>query len=178
MKLYFIAIFPDEDLRERIGNFKKEIKEKYRSKHSLKLPAHITLQPPFKASEEEEQDLLKALESFAKEQEQFSVVLNGFDSFPPRVIFVKVQNPQSVVRFHNQLQKELRGIIAPEYIDSSPIHPHITIATRDLSKKAYKSAWNEYKDQEFETSFDVHSIVLLKHDGKTWQDCRELSFGK
>jgi len=56
------------------------------------------------------------------------------------------------------------------------IHPHMTIATRDLSKKMFHKAWPEFKDREFKASFTADSLHLLKHSGKQWEFFREFSF--
>ncbi|MBI6116478.1 2'-5' RNA ligase family protein [Salegentibacter maritimus] len=66
MPLYFIAIMLPEEISMRIKSLKLEIAEKYEAKHALKLPAHITLQIPFKIPETEEEKLIEALQGFAE----------------------------------------------------------------------------------------------------------------
>lgn len=177
MKLYFIAIVPGQELRDQIRALKEEVKEKYGAKHALKIPAHITLQIPFKHAEEEEPELIRELETFARGKEPFEVELSGFDSFPPRVIFIRIVNHLPVVRLHNELQKVMNNLTGQDNRKkSSPVHPHVTIASRDLSKKAYREAWPEFKNRNFEARFDVSSFHLLKHNGKVWELHREISF--
>jgi 2'-5' RNA ligase len=39
------------------------------------------------------------------------------------------------------------------------LHPHITIATRDLDSSTFVKAWPHFKNREFKASFDVKSLV-------------------
>ena len=55
--LYFIAIVPEEPLLGRINTIKAEVAQKYKTKASLKSPAHITLFPPFMWPKENEKEL-------------------------------------------------------------------------------------------------------------------------
>ena len=177
MKLYFIAIVLKPDLRYKVKALKEEVKTRFGAKHALKIPAHITLQPPFKLKEEQVSDLLDNMESFAKRQKTFHVRLNGFDSFPPRVIFVKVVNHQPVVSLHNELVQVINPLLKTGgHGRSSSIHPHVTIASRDLRKRDFPDVWAEFNDREFKASFSVESIFLLKHNGKTWDLYREFFF--
>lgn len=177
MKLYFIATLPNPEIRERIKELKLEVKEKYGVKHALKLPAHITVQIPFKFPEAQEPQLLEKLQSFAAGQKPFQVRLNGFGSFPPRVIFIKVENQEPVIQLHKDLQQVTEEVTGSKDSHKSfSMHPHLTIATRDLDKETYKEAWPEFKNRDFKASFSVERIVLFRHNGKLWEICREFGF--
>ena len=54
MDLYFIAIIPYSELREKVRKVKERMKAEYGAGHALKSPAHITLQMPFKRSSADE----------------------------------------------------------------------------------------------------------------------------
>lgn len=177
MKLYFIALIPHEMLREEIKQLKEEMKERFNAKHALKSPAHITLQMPFKWKEEEENRLISSLEKFATGQSSFTATLNGFGHFSNRVIYVNVEKPKPIISLHAQL----KGILVNElsfqkHEITADIHPHMTIATRDLSKPAFREAWPEFQQREFQGSFLVKSLFLLKHNGKHWDVYREFPF--
>lgn len=177
MNLYFIALIPHHELREEIRALKEELKERFNVKHALKSPAHITLHMPFKRSSEDEPHIIHTLEYFASRQHSFSIALSGFGCFSSRVIFVRVENHQSITHLHAQLNEALinqmgfnKNAIKPE------VHPHLTIATRDLYKAAFKEAWPEFQKREFKASFTAKSIFLLKHNGRHWDIYREFFF--
>jgi 2'-5' RNA ligase len=93
------------------------------------------------------------------------------------VLFVKVGNQGEVLKLHSQLQnilKERLGFSTKE--QGFRFHPHMTIATRDLSEEAFLAAWPEFCGRSFEATFTVNSLFLLKHNGKTWDIFREFPF--
>jgi len=175
--LYFIALIPHLELREQIKAFKEEMKEQFDAKHALKSPAHITMQMPFRASDEFELILINSLREFASNQNAFKVQLSGFDCFAPRVIFVKVADHEPIVSLHSDFKKIFKEKIElKETVLTQKIHPHMTIATRDLSEKAFKKAWCLFNEREFEASFLCKSLFLLKHNGRFWDIYREFHF--
>lgn len=175
--LYFIALIPHMELREEIRALKEDLKERFNAKHALNSPGHITLQMPFRSSTELEPCLINSLQELAANQDAFTIQLSGFDCFSPRVIFVKVIDHDPIIPLHAKLISILREKIRlTEKVISQNIHPHITIATRDLSAAKFKEAWREFKNKEFEASFLSKSLFLLKHDGKKWDIHREFHF--
>lgn len=175
--LYLIALIPDDELRERVRELKLEMSERFNASHALKAPAHITLQMPFRRDETFESELTDELKRFSSSRSSFIVDLNGFDSFPPRVIFLKILNHASIKELHENLNIHLNhqlNFSSNELNDE--IHPHMTIATRDLSKKMYRKAWPEFQKRSFEGAFKADRLFLLKHNGKHWDFFREFPF--
>ncbi|WP_340106807.1 2'-5' RNA ligase family protein [Rhodohalobacter sp. 8-1] len=177
-ELYLIALIPHEELRNDVRKLKLEMKERFNASHALKSPAHITLQMPFRRDEANEDALAAALETFAKKHQAFDIRISGFDAFPPRVLFLSIEDHKPVANLHADLQILLKDTLNfPEKELMSRFHPHITIATRDLSKKMFHKAWPEFKEREFEGAFTANSLHLLKHNGKNWDMYREFGFG-
>ena len=176
--LYFIAIIPNVALRTIVKEFKEEMSKQFNAKHALKSQAHITLQMPFKRYEKEEATLIEALENFSKNETKFEILLNGFDCFPPRVIFLKVENHKPIIGLHERLKKILIDNLDFDKNErTEKLHPHMTIATRDLKKEKFNLAWETFKEREFSVQFATSSIFLLKHNGKFWEIFREFQFG-
>ncbi|MGB7843795.1 MAG: 2'-5' RNA ligase family protein, partial [Salinimicrobium sp.] len=168
MSLYFIALLPDDRLLEKIGNIKKEIKESYGPRHALKLPPHITIQIPFDMAEELEPVLEESLVNFSRNEEEFEIELSGFGAFKQRVIFIKIKEPTAINELHVGLQEVLKqsvGLDTKEQVEN--LHPHITLATRDLKKEVFRAIWNEFKNREFLSSFMAKELYVFKHNGKT-----------
>ena len=179
VNLYLIALIPHIELREQIKALKEEIKERFNTAHALKSPAHITLQMPFKRSKKDEPYLINTLQEFAAYQKIFMVKLAGFDCFSPKVIFVKVIDHEPIISVHTQLKKVLTDKMEfKENGITQNIHPHMTIASGDLSTEAFSRAWGEFEKREFEASFLTKSLFLLKHNGKFWEIYREFLFEK
>jgi len=179
VNLYFIALIPHLELREQIKALKEEIKERFNAMHALRSPAHITIQMPFKRSKKDEPYLINTLQEFAAYQKMFMVNLSGFDCFSPKVIFVKVVDHEAIISVHTQLKKILTEKMEfKENVISQNIHPHMTIASGDLSVEAFRVSWVEFEKREFEASFLNKSLFLLKHNGKFWEIYREFLFKK
>ena len=175
--LYLIALVPGPGLRDRVRSLKEEMRDRYGASHALKSPAHITLQMPFRMDGPEETALIKTLRTFASGQESFKIRLSGFDCFPPRVLYIKIDNPRLLFPLHSDLQEMLRqepGFPGKE--SHFRFHPHMTLATRDLTEESFHKAWHEFSGRDFEAIFQVHSLFLLKHNGKTWDCFREFPF--
>lgn len=176
-KLYFIAIIPHATLCDKIKSFKESIKLKYQAKYALKSPAHITLQKPFKFNEESESILIDTLTKFASSQNPFSVELKNFDQFIQRVIYIKIVNHNPIKILHKHLMLTLKSKLDfNEKALLKNVHPHITIANRDLKSQNFKNAWQEYQLKKFNASFKVNSIFLLKHNGKYWDIFKAFKF--
>lgn len=168
--LYFIAIIPPEDLEKEIETIKKYLFQNYKTKASLRSPAHITLHMPFKWKNFKIQLLHKNLQDFFKGKEKFNVNLNGFRAFPPRVIFIDVEENTKLYDFQKQLIKFSKvnlKVFNGNYKEDI-FHPHVTVAFRDLRKHFFFQAFEEFKNKEFKKSFLVDHVTLLKHNGKIW----------
>ncbi len=175
--LYFLAIIPDEPLRVEVKALKEEIREHFGVKHALKSPAHITLIPPFKRELRHLTFLSDSLVRFAGNQIPFTVYLSRFGSFPTRVIYIDIVQPEPIIWLHSDLCKTLLDefLFHPNELKGK-FHPHMTLATRDLTPEAYQKAWPEYKNRIFNAKIDVKSVFLLKHNGKYWDIHREFCF--
>lgn len=175
--LYLIALVPDESLRERVKMLKEEMGNVYGACHALKSPAHITLQMPFRYPEAEEPGMLHHLMDFASDQEAFLIRLSGFDCFPPRVLFIGVEEHLPIIKLHSRLMKYLQRLPGfPAAGKHRSIHPHMTIATRDLKEESFQKAWKALESREFEASFQADRLYLLKHNGRRWELFKEFPF--
>lgn len=166
--LCFIALLPPEPLMEKVKELKLEFKERYGSKRALRLPAHVTLQPPFTVAEDLMPRLHTVLEEFAKNQASLEISISGFGAFKPKVIFLKVAEPTAVKKMRSKLQKNLQKEDLLEGEDPREFKPHITLATRDLARDDFKEAWQDFGNRKFVASFRARAIYLFQHNGKSW----------
>jgi 2'-5' RNA ligase len=169
LQKYFIAIVPPEPLLSEIQNIKLDIFEKYKSKGALRSPGHITLHMPFSFEEGKEDKLISCLSEF-QFITSFSISLNNYDCFEPRVIFIGVQKQDELFELQKQLVNHVkRGLnIFNQSDDMRGFHPHVTIAFRDLKKQVFYKAWEEFKIKSFSTDFICSSFSLLKHQKEEW----------
>ena len=169
LQKYFMAIVPPEPLLSHIQNIKQSIFDNYQSKGALRSPGHITLHMPFSFDESKEDKLIDCLSKFQFEK-SFIINLNNYDCFEPRVIFINVQQQNKLFDLQTQFVSHIKRNlnIFNQSDDMRGFHPHITIAFRDLKKKVFYQAWEEYQSKSFSDSFTCNSFSLLKYQKEEW----------
>ena len=169
MHMYFLAVVLPEYINEKVLQLKLMMREQYGCTVALKSPAHITLIPPFWLHESLEQNLLQDVNIVARTITPFTISTNNFSAFQPRTIFIAVQ-PN--IYLNNLKQKTDDFFAAKENykikLDRRPFHPHITIATRDIHKKAFYEVWPLFEHKIFKEEWVADSISILRHNTKNW----------
>ncbi|HEX6849041.1 MAG TPA: 2'-5' RNA ligase family protein [Chitinophagaceae bacterium] len=169
MNMYFIAIVAPDMIGQQVLKWKNYFKENFGCTVALRSPAHITIIPPFWMDEELENDLITSLREFSTTENKFEITLKDFSAFKPKVIFVDVVKNEKL----NALRLSFVDFVLnknklPVNTDDRPFHPHITLAARDLYKKAFREAWNVFAKKKYEASWVVNGISLLRHNKKNW----------
>lgn len=169
MNMYFVAIVAPQEIDQQVLKWKNYFKEHYKCTVALKSPAHITLIPPFWMKEELENDLINTIAEFSDSKNKFEILLKDFAAFKPKVIYIDVLKTEIL----NDLYESLNDFIDqqnkfPVKKDDRPFHPHVTLATRDLYKKAFHEAWEVFSEKKYEAAWLVNGISLLRHNKKNW----------
>ena len=119
VKKYFIAIVIPQPLFDKIEGIKNSLLKSHQLKCALRSPSHITLHRPFEWKEEKEKILIESLSNFRFE-ENFEVVLNDYNFFEPRVIYVDVCKNEILNKLHLELtrfaKQKLKYYIENTYI--------------------------------------------------------------
>ncbi len=160
-KMYFIAIYPPQEIIEEVKAFKRDLAIRYANSKALKNEAHITLFPPFSREIERESDIHTAFRKINTEMASFEIELNGFGSFAnPKnpVLFVHPEENAHLTELYYRVKQQFN-------FSKYSFTPHITVGYRDLTWENYLQAWEKYKTQEYKTKFIVDKILLLRHDG-------------
>ena len=176
-KLYFIAIVPPAPIRDEAWALKEYFRDRYQSKASLNSPPHITLHMPFQWKTHKEAELIQSLQEFFSTQQQFTLALQNFSAFEPRVIFIDVPPNDALMTMQQDLMRFCKAnlnLFHAQYRDL-PYHPHLTLAFRDLKKTAFAQAWQEFQNKIFQREFRAERVTLLKHDGKQWNELAHFS---
>ena len=119
--LYFIALIPPNELREKITAFKQDFANRFNSKKALKVFPHITLKAPFKFSTGMHGVLLKWFNDLHVLQKPFNIQLQNFGEF---------ENKRSPVVFGTtNYYKRIAIIASLTSVFPDNVHPKIkTIA--------------------------------------------------
>jgi 2'-5' RNA ligase len=169
MALYFIGIVAPEEINRRVMEWKNYMLQHFGCKVALRSPAHITLVPPFNLDELRESRLENDIRRFSSAQIPFSIKLGNFSSFPPRVIFVRIESSAQLNSLQKNIEDYLAGLNYPVKKPDRPFHPHITIANRDLRKQDYQKAFNYFKTISFAADFIASHIDILVSKPEGWK---------
>jgi len=152
--LYFLALVPPDPVAKQVQGFRQIMSERYKSKHALKSPPHITLIPPFWWEEEQYEDLKNDLKMWAESQKLLDLKLQDFNCFKPRVIYVDVKENLPLVLFQQELKDflKLKWSLSPD--KRTNFHPHMTIAFKDLKPQSFYQAWDYFKQMNYQADFD------------------------
>ena len=167
--MYFIAVVPDALIREEVTAFKEYARDHFQTKHALRSPPHITLIPPFWTSEAA--SLRKTLAEFTANFpcRDFRVLLDGFQAFPPRVIFVRVVPDSLLKALQKDLQRFLWTSMRLKARSKYEFHPHMTVAFKDLKRSRFPEAWAYFSQLTYVREFHVTGLALLRHSaGEGW----------
>ncbi|MER3471500.1 MAG: hypothetical protein C4330_09225 [Chitinophagaceae bacterium] len=169
MTMYYIAQVLPQSLNEKILPYKQMMFEKFGARVGLKSPAHITFVPPYYMNSDLESDLVVKLNALSSAIDPFPIRTNNFNAFKLKTIFIDVIVDEPLLI----LKKEADGFFEtkPQYamkLDRRPFHPHITIATRDFSKKTFFEVYPYFEKQIFEETWVANGLSLLRHNQKKW----------
>ncbi len=168
-KLYFLAIIPPDEISAELTSFKKEAKNLYSSSHALNSPPHVTLVPPFWMGHILEAKLRKSIQELNMNKLEFEVHLNGFNYFEPNVLFVNIEESNSLLKCHESAKQCVEIIIEEPIKMNHPFHPHITVAFKDLSPALLKDAFLHFKEKAFYSQFAFENIRLLSYNDNAWE---------
>lgn len=167
--LYFVAIMLPPTLEKEIRSYQEEMAAKYHASRQLKIPVHVTLLPPFRNNSEE--DVVTAFEDACfKVKKPMGIMFNGFGEFRNKVLFVNVVQNEALSEMRKTIVSKISNYLSlelPEHYQS--FHPHVTIANRDLTRRAFLKAWPVFKDRKFEARINEIEIALLKHVDGRWK---------
>lgn len=82
---YFVALLPPGSIQDEVTAIKTDICQRFHSCAALKLPPHITLQPPFLYPVDQEHILTRVLSDCASKMPDLTIRLDGFGVFSPMV---------------------------------------------------------------------------------------------
>ncbi len=169
MKMYYLALVAPEEINSQVLIWKSRMKDLYGSVIALRSPAHITLIPPFWMEDELEENLIAEIDIFSKQENSFSLMLNGFSCFETSVIFIDLLPNEKLQKLKLDLESFLISRkLLPIKKDDRIFHPHITIATRDLYKKDFTEAWTYFENKKYTASWKAKGISVLRHNKKNW----------
>jgi 2'-5' RNA ligase len=169
-QLKLIAIVLPEPLFSMVREEQNFIAKTWGCRQALRVPPHITLIPPLSVKEKESKEIESVTKEVAAHRKPFTMKITGYDTFSPRVIFLKPNFPYELGLLYNSLRDSIIPKI-PQALNRYPdesFHPHITLAYRDLTPDQFKEMWRHYKNKKAKYLFDVNQISILVNTEDGW----------
>ena len=174
---YLLVLSPNEELRNRIMQVKKEFFETYKAATAAWGKPHLTL-VKFTQIEMLEERIMSRLKTIAMGYHPVKIELKDFGSFPSHTIFINVITKEPIRNLVKEI-KEVQRLMKldkdnkPHFIDE----PHLTIA-RKLLPWQYEKSWLEYSNRHFTGRFIADGMLLLKRrqGDKAWQILQRFEF--
>ncbi len=163
----FIAIELDEEIKERLYFFLLELKRISQNIKWVKKEAmHLTLKFLGEIKEEKRIKIESILETVSNKFSPFPVRLQGTGTFPPgkknpRVIWVRIEENQSLKSLQAELEDELEKLGFPK--EKREFHPHLTLGR--VKAPSYLGGLLTQLERERETLFGemkAHKITFFQ----------------
>jgi len=178
---YFFAVLPTTPIVNEIIAFQKEIETSFGSIHAQKTPPHVTIIPPFNCGEGKLRDLIEKTSLFLNNISiiDLKIYLDNFQRFEGRTLFIDVAKNEP---FEN-LCKELKLLFNQQKIIKQRVEkhffiPHITIANKDIKKRDFRMAWEDFKKRNYQRGFNLETLTVLELVEEKWMVKTTITFKK
>jgi 2'-5' RNA ligase len=176
---FFVALLPPQNVEDYANEIIQLLNQQYQTR-TAKAPPHITLQPPFLWQRGKLSNLSACLETVVQSQPAVPVRLVNFGAFAPRVLYINVEKTPELLALQAKLMQQLEqslGIVDP-MAKRRAFTPHLTIASRNVTRQTFRQAWADLQTRQVEFDFICDRLTLLLHDGDRWQIHCEFPFVK
>jgi 2'-5' RNA ligase len=170
---YLLVIYPPGDLHERLVEEQQQFSQEYGLQVKVRNKPHITV-AVFQAGELMEDTLIRWIQRICNRHGSFEITLNNYSGIPPHTVCLRVQDHLPF----RQLMQQLKAI--DDFIRSSgcpPVNlidkPYLSIAG-GLTEQVYNKAMPDYSRREFNDTFHVKELVLLKRE-HAFDTCRTVN---
>jgi 2'-5' RNA ligase len=168
--LKLIAVMPPEPVYAEIRRKQQFIADTWGPKHALRTPPHITLIPPILLTSSEAGWLYGMADALSAMFPPFEILLQGYGSFRPRVVFINIVNKTALKDLQETWLHAVRSKM-PHVLDTypdRPFHPHLTLAHKDVTKPQFEQIWRFYEDKQYEAVLHVDAFYILQHGENGW----------
>ena len=137
---YVIVSVVKGEAGEFNNNLRKDIYNKFKAKSS-KLPAHFTIKAPFEY-DGNIQDLEEAIEKVCNNEKAESYIIDGYNHFDDRVIFMDVNMSKEGKKVHDKLIDEMDKLPYIEFTktDGKDKTFHVTLSSKRI-QGIYHTLW-------------------------------------
>ncbi|HIK54919.1 MAG TPA: 2'-5' RNA ligase family protein [Synechococcales cyanobacterium M55_K2018_004] len=173
---FFVALIPPQEIQDYATTVIQELGDRFQTR-TAKAPPHVTLYPPFEWPRKRSPELEDCLAQFAAHHAGVPVSLSGFGAFSPRVLYINVLKTPELLHLQANLMAHLEATLGIVDVTAKrrPFAPHLTVASRNVTRQTFREAWALLQDRSVAFEFLGDRLTLLRHDGGCWQIQRNFS---
>ena len=159
------------------NEMRKDIFQKFKAKSS-KLPAHFTIKAPFEY-DKSIKDLEDALYKFSKNEKKAEFIMDKYNHFDNRVIYMDVNMSNEGKVIHDKLIDILDNFDYIEFNkkDGKDKIFHVTLTSKKVPS-IYKEVWEYVNKYPFEFKCDFDNVTIYKWVKNTWEFHKEFQLNK
>jgi 2'-5' RNA ligase len=166
---FFIAFLAPPVVHDYATKVIQDLRDRY-GMDTAKAAPHITLIPPFEWAIASLSHLEETLQQFATSQPPIPLQISGFGRFGHRVLYLNVERTPALMTLQRSLSQQFEIVlgIADEKEKQRGFSPHLTVASRHVTRQTFQQAWAELQPQAVDFQWRGDRLTLLRHDGRQW----------
>lgn len=168
MNLYMIAVRPVGDNIKLIHEIRQSFSATYNVSKALDNPAHITIIPPFHATEDQIIAISKIVSEVTPKFEKFQSHISKYGFFDKnRVVYLGIDDTRPLKKLYSAIEEAVKNAVPDvKFRYTFKYTPHITIGYRDLDRDVYKAAKDELQEKLEDISFEITEVeIWIRKEG-------------
>jgi len=169
------ALLADNNIHNLVRKLSWDIHQKYRTGIDFcRLPPHISLKQPFDISDLEAlskymDELARSIEPLQVRLPQFQLIDAIIDGLESGIIWLSVEETESLRRIHNRLNEELTARFGdvPADFDGDRYRFHMAVALGGQPIETYHRILDEFKGRLGNLQYTVRDLVMFVYDERT-----------
>lgn len=159
---YLLVLNPNEALRNKVMQVKKQFQETYHSDAAVYSKPHISI-ARFMQYQLVEERLMNRLNTIAMGFPPTKIELKDYGSLPSHAIYINITSRAPVQALIRKIRTEAGQLMKlnNEHPPYFIMEPQLTIA-RKLLPWQYEKGWLEYRHKHFTGRFIADAMLLLK----------------
>lgn len=165
-----IAIVPAGLAKANIDAIRTKIAVEYFTTRALLNPAHITLVPPFYATDNQVSNLTTGFIEVLKFQNAFNIKLSRYSFFKQnRVAFLDVDIPNPLAAIHTMLKGVFEALEPTiKFMAMAQYQPHVTLAYKDITPVQFTMMQINLLNKKESIDWKVDSIEIWIRVDRKW----------
>lgn len=163
-----IAVRPTEQNANLIDKIRHSFAATYNVSKALDNPTHITIIPPFHATEQQIVAISRIVSKVTPQFEKFQTHISKYGFFDKnRVVYLDIDDIRPLKKLYSAIEEAIKNAMPDVKLRYTfKYTPHITIGYRDLDRDDYKAAKDQLHEKLEDISFEITEVeIWVREEG-------------